>query len=500
MRKSHLAADTISSELGRIAEISQAAFGSEDDLIHKIILPFFQVIGYSADSFELKFPVKAYRPNRRGRKPEADCVFFSGSTHDLSSSLLVAEIKRDDQEPAEQQARFYSANLFVPFYVSWSRLGFEVWQVQNFRPPSLLGRYRLKEIDRLALTELRELLAPTQIVEYCAENEIKKFDLDERRKAIEARYLSNLATDLRSFKALDLPEIRDLDAHYVELRLRELNVIPSREVEEEIFQGVHPGTLEQDSEDDRAFGVSEILDRTSAIAVIGDPGAGKTTLLRRLCLDNAYADSRLVPIFVPIRDLVSTGETVVESALRHIGCYGCTENPGYVYDAALAQGRILLCVDGIDELGIDEPKEARAAVVRFSADLANILSKHPANRVVISARRESWPVCRPLLPQTMREFAILTFTQSAVRVFVSKWFADSPENAERVIDALRAKSWPSYTSNPLLLTLTCACIPVQGEVPKRTSELFGRFLSFILERWDSTRRISESPPVPNLNP
>src|SRR5580692_5532164 len=130
MRKSHPAADMISSELTRIAEISRAAFGSEDDLIHKIILPFFQVIGYGPDLLELKFPVKAYRPNRRGRKPEADCVFFSSSTHDLRSSLLVAEIKRDDQQSPEHQARFYSANLFVPFYVSWSRLEFEVWQVQ----------------------------------------------------------------------------------------------------------------------------------------------------------------------------------------------------------------------------------------------------------------------------------------------------------------------------------------------------------------------------------
>jgi hypothetical protein len=490
----------IVSGISRIGEISQTVFGSEDDLIYKVILPFFEVIGYGADSFELKYPVKAYRPNRRGRKPEADCVFFSSSTHDLNSSVLVAEIKRDDQGPPEQQARFYSANLFAPFYVSWRRLEFEVWQVQNFRPPSLLGRYRLDQIDRVGLSELMEFLAPNQIVKYCAENEIKKFDLDTRRKEIEARYLDRLVTDLRSFKALDLPQIRDLDAHYVELRLRELDVIPLRDVKEEIQQGVHPETLEQELEGDRTFNLSDLLDKMSAIVIIGDPGAGKTTLLRRLCLDNAYADSGFFPVLVSTRDLVSTGETVAESALRQISRYGNTENPGYLYEAALAQGRILLCVDGIDELGIDEPKDAQATVVRFSADLSSILAQHPANRVVISARRESWPVCRPLLNQSLREFAVLPFTRSAVRVFVLKWFAESPENAERVIDALRAREWPSYATNPLLLTLTCACIPVQGEVPKRTSELFGRFLSFILEQWDSTRRISERPPLPNLNP
>lgn len=493
-------ADDIALGVKRVAEISRIVFGSEDDLIQKIIVPFFQVMGYGTDSFELKFPVTGYRPNRPGRKPEADCVFFSGPRHDLDSTLLVAEIKREDPEFPEQQARFYSTNLYTPFYVAWSGLAFEVWQVQNFRPPSLIRRYRLDQIDGLGLSELTELLAPSQIVKFCKENEIKKFELDERRKEIEARYLDRFASDLHSFKALDLPQIRDLDAHYVELRLRELDVIPLREVEEEIRQGAHPAALPQNSQGDRTLSVTDLVERIPAIAIVGDPGAGKTTLLRRLCLDNAYADSRLLPIFVSIRELVSTQETVVECALRQISRYGSADNPGHLYNAALVQGRILLCVDGIDELGIDEPRDAQAAVSRINSDLSNILARHAGNRIVISARRESWPVYRPLLPQSLREFEVLPFTRGVARVFVTKWFAESPENAEKVIDALRARDWPSYATNPLLLTLTCACIPVQGDVPKRTSELFGRFLSFILEQWDSTRRISERPPVPNLNP
>ncbi len=475
-------------------------FSSEDDLIHKVVLPFFEVIGYGLDSFELKFPVHGYRPNRPGRKPEADCVFFSGPVHDQNSSLVVAEIKRDDPEFPEQQARFYATNLFTPFYVAWSGLGFEVWQVQNFRPPSFVGRYRLDTIDAVAISELRELLAPDRIVQYCRENEVKKFDLDERRKMVEARYLDHLVADLRSFKALDLPQIRNLDTHYVELRLRELDVVPLRAVQEEIERGVHPELIEPNSGGDRTSSLPNLLENIAALAVIGDPGAGKTTLLRHLSLNSAYADSRLLPILVSIRELVSTGETLLQAALRQVSRYGNTDNPEYLYEAALAQGRILLCVDGIDELGIDEPNDARAAVVRFNADISNVLGRHTGNRLVITARRESWPACRPLLSQSLREFAVVPFTRRAMRMFVSRWFSEEPEGAERVIEALRARGWPSYATNPLLLTLTCACIPVQGDVPKRASELYGRFMSFILEEWDRTRRISDRPPVPNLNP
>jgi hypothetical protein len=199
--------DRVAAAIRTIEQLSHRAVGSEDDLIHKIILPFFQLMGYGPDSLQLKFPVEGYRPNRRGRKPEADCVFFSGPAHDRSSSLLVAEIKRDAVDFPEQQARFYSINLYTPFYIAWSNLSFEIWRVRNFMAPLLMGRYKLNDIDRRTFSELMELLAPDHIVKYCIDTQIKHFDLDEKRKAIEAHYLEHMRRDLRSFKALDLPHI-----------------------------------------------------------------------------------------------------------------------------------------------------------------------------------------------------------------------------------------------------------------------------------------------------
>src|SRR5262249_14874444 len=151
------------------------------------------------------------------------------------------------------------------------------------------------------------------------------------------------------------------EGHYVELGLRDANVISLRPVEDKIEQGAHPELIMEHA-DRRTLHISELIDRISQIAIVGDPGAGKSTLLKRLCLDNVYADSRLLPVLISVREISFTGDTLMDAALRQISRYGNTDNPGYLFDAALSQGRVLFCIDGIDELDIDDPRSARAAV------------------------------------------------------------------------------------------------------------------------------------------
>ena len=494
MQKAHIKSEVLASGIEKINEISRTAFGSEDDLINKVVLPFFQVIGYGPDSFELKLPVQGYRPSRPGRKPEADCVFFSGPKHDGKSSLLVAEIKRDDPEFPEQQARFYSANLFVPFYIAWSGFAFEVWQVQNFRPPALVGRYRLDQMDSVAFAELKELLAPGKVEKYCADNEIKLFDHDNQRQKLEAQYLGRLAADLCSFKALDFPQIRDLDAHYIDLGLREHDVVPVRAVKPEIEQGEHPEAIGKNPEDGRTFHASDLLESESAIA----------NYRRSRCWEEhprqaplpgqrAYADSRRLPILVSVKELSATGETLVDYALRQIALYGNTDNPRYLYDDALAKGRILLCVDGIDELGIDDPKDARAAIVRFNAELSTILGPNTGNRVVITARRESWPACRPLLSQTLREFVVLPLTRSAVRSASSR---SGSRNRQTTVSVLLMFCGPEI-GLPIRQTHSCSHLLAHAFRLRANShgERLNSMIASCRSSWNSGTRLGASPTI-----
>ena len=202
-----------------ISQLAQAAVSSEDDLIAKVVIPFFAILGYSDSSYELKYPVQGYRTQRRGRKPEADCVFFGGLPHGPDTSLLVAEIKRP--ESPENQARFYAANLFVPCYVAWVDRSFEVWQLFNFHRPTLIRDYDLQSMSRRNLASLRDLLSSKNLTAFCKQNDIKSLTIDNKIRNIEYEYRSNLAQNLRLFKPFDFGIIRDLDQQYVPLNLVE---------------------------------------------------------------------------------------------------------------------------------------------------------------------------------------------------------------------------------------------------------------------------------------
>lgn len=487
-----------------ILELADVEIKSEDDLIMKVVIPFFYLLGYEKKQFELKYPVSSYRPNKVGRKPEADCVFFSNSEHNVNTSLLVVEVKRQNQPPAEEQARFYSANLFVPFYITWEGLEFELYQLHSFQAPNKIGRYILSEITSAEFSDLKDILTLKAITSFCEKNEIKRFDFDDKKREIEANYIKNLYSDLRHYKVLDLSRTLDLIQGYVPLYVQNLShcEIQEEKMEHELNEGIHPRIIEEKiRERHQSFIPVEILDRLSTIAIIGDPGAGKTTLLKYLCIQHCNSDSSRLPIFIAIRELVATEQTILEAINSQIKRYGSTSNPETISEMALNEGRVLLCVDGLDELDIQNAEQARKTLRKLAFELSCIMGKHPQNVIVISARRESWPTCRPEIPASFQEFEILPFSTSSIRAFIAKWFDNEDITlGESLIDEFRLRGWPEFASNPLLLALTCVVYEKRGRLPDRHAVLYQRCIDVMLEEWDATRRISRRENVQGFTP
>jgi len=491
-----------SEKIKKIKKLLKIDVGPEDDLKTKIVLPFFKIIGYTDDLYEIGFPIEAYNL-KKGRKPSADIAFFSSPIHNSNTSLLVVEVKKEKQKPPLLQAKFYADNLNVPFFITWEAFEFQVFQKSPFRGPVLLKSYNLERMKNADLSEMINFFSPKAIQIFCEKNNIEKNDLNEKKMMVEHEYLKNLSIELKKFKIFDLSRTQNLEKSYIPLYIQKFgkSQIIEFKIEDEIKHGIHPQQFEERiRETKQPLIINRVIENLTKIAIIGDPGAGKTTLLKKICLEHCDPIKKQFPIFIAIRDNIALGHSLIESIHRQIKRYGRIDDPEMIFDKILDEGRLVLCVDGLDELDISEPDEGRKALRILCEELSDLMVKNSKNIFILSARRESWPTCRPETPPDFVEYEILPFSQHDIRKFITKWFAQSDyDQSKSLIDEFRLNGWPEFATNPLLLSCICVVYENHGRLPDRISSLCGKSIDALLEKWDATRRISRRGTISELS-
>ncbi|HEX5924070.1 MAG TPA: trypsin-like peptidase domain-containing protein [Baekduia sp.] len=196
----------------------------------------------------------------------------------------------------------------------------------------------------------------------------------------------------------------------------------------------------------------------AAVVVVAGPGMGKTWLLNEHAAQIAahslaqlgeqperYVDVR-VPVFVNAaafarRLPMDAGRDDIVGALASAIAQAPTKAPEAaaltpLLGLALEDGRIALCVDGLDEVPDDLRGELGAALA---------LLEQRCLQLVISGRESARPLFERVFGGEHEEFEITGFSPGDVRRFVRAWHHQS--------EKLVAKVERSLTENPSLLRL-----------------------------------------------
>ncbi|MBN1145711.1 MAG: NACHT domain-containing protein [Anaerolineales bacterium] len=186
-------------------------------------------------------------------------------------------------------------------------------------------------------------------------------------QALKASYLEHLRS---SYYALDFKGIPQLDALSRQLPLEQVYVplvarpeMPSGETWERRLAGraFAGASLPEeilaalDKGSSAPAPVEEAMAEHARVVVLGDPGSGKTTLLKRLALRLADEIDAPLPILVPLNAYAAALEKEdlnLQAYLPHYfaGLAQGVANLGPLIDVALAQGRAVILLDGLDEV------------------------------------------------------------------------------------------------------------------------------------------------------
>ncbi len=216
-----------------------------------------------------------------------------------------------------------------------------------------------------------------------------------------------------------------------------------------------------------------------AVVLLGQPGSGKTTLLRRLQLEHAWAQLRQtneqVAFFVSLNGYQNhTGDPAIWLALEWERRFPALPP----FTALLQSGRLLLLLDGLNEMPHADKREYRAQVSQWQGFLRQ--TRHYNNTVLFSCRSldysaplgsEAVPVrqvqVEPLAPRQIEQFLKVHLAERAGAVWA---------------ELQKQASVLTLFASPFYLRLLVEQVSDEGQIPRGRAALLTGFVRQALRR------------------
>jgi len=215
------------------------------------------------------------------------------------------------------------------------------------------------------------------------------------------------------------------------------------------------------------------------IFVCGGPGSGKSTLARWISLRE---DPRgLFAVLIELADYWKNFRT--EGLLAYLAAKSSGQLSAGDVEHLATDGRILWCLDGLDEIG--DLKTRTDAM----AQIDQLRRNFPLCRGVLTCRIAAM---EGLITDGFTVCTLRPFSERDVSVFLDHWDAlhlssQRPHIRARIEQRIRSSdAVRQWSKNPLLLTVLVA-LNEDTDFPKRTGELYERLLCRLADRWEDEK-------------
>jgi predicted NACHT family NTPase len=314
----------------------------------------------------------------------------------------------------------------------------------------------------------------------------KETDIDELVRQVRKTLQPFLKNKFGEMKVLDMSHPIGLGDIYTDVsilgkptgsrRISQAELLEQHNLEE--FEGA--GSSNQQKE--RVPGL-QAVEQFSRLVVLGKPGAGKTTFLKRIttqCITGQIFPQQ-VPVFVTLKQFTETRQQpdLFDYIVQQWSENGVDEADS-ILEKLLNQGRVLLLLDGLDEVNQADSARAIDDIRRFS-------ERFHRNQFIVTCRIAA----KEFTLELFTEVEVADFDDQQIAVFVTKWFAlKDPTKTEHFLRQFKKNPRvQQLAKNPLLLTLLCWWFEDSGDFSENRSELYEAGIFVLLKKWDAKRNI-----------
>lgn len=227
----------------------------------------------------------------------------------------------------------------------------------------------------------------------------------------------------------------------------------------------------------------EDLSAHARVVLLGEPGAGKSTCLRRLVHEaNLRSDHQVdtLPIYVQLREFTAADLTIEH--LRHILTPQSDPASADEFDPPHSGGRVLLLLDGLDEIASQDERRALLEGIR------TLCAQAPSIRIIVTSREYSYN--GELAEFTHLRIEPFTIDRIGYWYLLSTGRPPTDSSRSRVFAALlRDASLRDLCGNPLMLAVVAEADARNWVTDGEKAPLLGRCVEMLTENWDATRGV-----------
>jgi len=263
--------------------------------------------------------------------------------------------------------------------------------------------------------------------------------------------------------------------------------------------------------------VGTVLTKYPRLALLAAPGGGKSTLLKRLAVAyidplrrkqilDELPDRDWFPLLFRCRELLELARGSFADLLTALSEREPVRQHSIVFrthiDQALLEGRILLLIDGLDEISDPGDRAAFVSMLRTS------VNAYPGTALIVTSREAGFRHVAAHLAATCTSATISPFNGEDIKRLTVAWHrevvgdnekvrSDAEQLAKTIISNDRIRR---LAINPLLLTTLLLVKRWVGSLPTRRAVLYGKAVELLLMTWNTEGHepIPESEALPQL--
>lgn len=239
------------------------------------------------------------------------------------------------------------------------------------------------------------------------------------------------------------------------------------------------------------------------LMVLGGPGAGKSTYLRRVGLEalrvkDSQFQHECIPVMLELKQFDGEQVDIQAAIAQEFSNVGFDFSAEFV-EEALKQGKLLILLDGLDEVSKANQDRVHQAIQDF---VSRYSQKHQSNRFIASCRIAAFRSGFT----GFTDIELADFDDEQIQQFIKNWFQSAldqaSKTAEKCWDLLNDNSYTpakELAQTPLLLTFLCVVYDRTQSFPANRAALYRKALDILLEEWAAEKRIRHEPIYEGLN-